>query len=135
MADTVPVREGLFTMSSDGTARLIGGRCRSCGQHQFPLAATCPYCSDGEVDEVLLSADGSLWAWTAVTAPPPGYLGEVPFGFGVVELPEGVRVITRLTEPEPSRLRFGQDMRLSVVPLHTDDDGRTVVTYAFGSPA
>ena len=57
--------------------------------------------------------------------------GEVPFGFGVVELPEGLRVITRLTEAAPSRLVFGQSMRLDVVPLHVDDDGRTVVTYAF----
>ena len=81
---------------------------------------------------MLLSADGSLWAWTGVTAPPPGYRGEVPFGFGVVELPEGVRVITRLTEPDPAALRFGQPVRLAIVPLHTDDEGRTVVTYAFG---
>ena len=82
--------------------------------------------------EVLLSAEGTLWAWTAVTAPPPGYRGEVPYGFGVVELPEGVRVLTRLTESDPARLRFGQDVRLQLVRLHTDDQGRDVLTWAFG---
>ena len=55
-----------------------------------------------------LSRQGTLWAWTAVTAPPPGYQGEVPFGIGVVELPEGVRVITRLTESDPGALAEGQ---------------------------
>ena len=80
-----------------------------------------------------LSDAGSLWAWTAVNAPPPGYRGGVPFGFGVVELPEGIRVITRLTEADPARLRRGQAMRLEIVPLHQDDAGRPVVTYAFGA--
>ena len=131
MADTVPVREGLFTQGSDGTARLVGGRCTACGQHHFPKASTCPYCSGDAVEEALLSPDGELWAWTAVTAPPPGYRGDIPYGFGVVELPEGVRVISRLIEADPGALRFRQRVGLTVVPLHTDDDGRAVVTYAF----
>ena len=117
----VPVQEGLF---DDG--QLIGGRCGACGEPHFPLLGTCPYCSADEVERVALSAEGSLWAWTAVTAPPPGYEGEVPFGFGVVELPEGLRVITRLTEADPARLRFGQAMQLEIVPLQEG-----VVTYAF----
>jgi len=132
MAGSIPVREGLFTTDAEGATRLIGGRCRGCGEHHFPRASTCPYCAGDEVDEVLLSPDGSLWAWTAVTAPPPGYRGEVPYGFGVVELPEGVRVIARLTEADPADLTFRQSVRAVAVPLHTDDEGRTVVTYAFG---
>ena len=66
-----------------------------------------------------------------MTAPPPGYQGEVPFGIGVVELPEGMRVITRLTERDPRPSAEGQPMELRVVPLHRDDDGDDVVTYAF----
>jgi uncharacterized OB-fold protein len=128
---TVPVHEGLFSIAADGTPRLIGGLCASCHRHHFPLLTTCPYCSAQAVSETLLSAAGSLWGWTAVTTAPPGYRGEVPFGFGVVELPEGLRVITRLTEPTPERLEQGQPMRLVVAPLHVDDEGRSVVTYAF----
>jgi hypothetical protein len=62
-----------------------------------------------------------------VTAPPPGYEGAVPFGFGVVELTkERLRVVTRVTEPDPSALTFGQPMRAVVDVLHDD-----VVTWAF----
>jgi uncharacterized OB-fold protein len=78
-----------------------------------------------------LSASGTLWAWTAVTSAPPGYQGEVPYGLGVVELPEGIRVIARLTEGNPAALVSGQAMQLRIVPLHTDADGRDVVTFAF----
>jgi uncharacterized OB-fold protein len=123
---SVPVRDGLFTDD-----HLVGGRCGACAHHHFPVAKTCPYCSSTDIAEVALSPTGTLWSWTAVTAAPPGYQGDVPFGFGVVELPEGVRVITRLTESDPERLTHGQPVQLRVVPLHVDDEGRTVTTYAF----
>ena len=126
------MRTGLFTEAEE--PHLLGGHCVACGRHHFPRAEICPYCSADGARPVELSATGHLWAWTAVTAPPPGYRGEVPYGFGVVELPEGIRVVTRLTEADPSRLRTGQPMRLVLVPVGEDDDGRAVVTYAF-SPA
>jgi len=125
----VMVRDGLFT---DGEPpALLGSRCRMCGSVQFPRADTCPYCAADGAEPVELSGPGVLWAWTAVTAPPPGYRGEVPFGVGVVELPEGVRVIGRLTESNPATLSSGQAMALRVVPLHRDEEGNDVVTYAF----
>jgi uncharacterized OB-fold protein len=86
------------------------------------------------VDDIELSPIGVLWAWTAVTAPPPGYEGPVPYGFGVVELPEGLRVISRLTEPDPAKLEFGQAMELVLEPV-AHHDGHRVLTYAFAPRA
>src|SRR3954469_13186435 len=132
MSGAAPVHEGLFALGDDGRAHLLGSRCHTCGKHQFPRNVMCPYCGSDTLDDVELSNTGTVWGWTAVTAPPPGYRGEVPYGFGVVELPEGLRVITRLIESDPSRLAFGQDVRLQIVPLHSDDEGRTVETWASG---
>lgn len=119
---TTHVRDGLFT----DEPRLLGSHCADCDGHHFPRHETCPYCASEKVRAVELSPDATLWACTAVTAAPPGYEGDVPFGFGVVELPEGVRVVTRITKSDPSSLRVGQPMRLVIAPLHDD-----VVTYAF----
>lgn len=124
--DEIPVHQGLFR---DG--RLLGARCSDCRRWHFPADADCPYCS-GEGCEILPLSDlATLWLFTAVRTRPPGYEGEVPFGFGVVELPEGLRLIARLTEADPTRLRLGQAMRLVIVPLHVDDQGRQVMTYAY----
>ena len=120
------VHEGLFTDTA-----LLGSRCRSCHSVLFPRADSCTYCSAEDPDPVELSANGTLWSWTAVTASPPGYEGEVPFGIGIVELPEGVRVITRLTESDPASLHAGRAMEFRVVRLHSDAEGNDVVTYAF----
>jgi len=129
MSVTVPVQAGLFTESDP--PRLLGGRCTTCGHHNFPHHQICPYCASEATEAAELSSVGRLWAWTAVTHPPPGYRGEVPYGFGVVELPEGLRVVSRLSESDPGRLRAGQPVHLVLDPLHADDEGRQVVTYAF----
>jgi uncharacterized protein len=123
---TRPVHGGLFTDD-----HLIGGRCAACGRHHFPAAAICPYCGSDDVSRVALSDTGTLWGWTAVTSPPPGYRGDVPFGFGVVELREGIRVIARVEEADPAQLSLGMPVRFATTPLHIEDDGTTVVTYAF----
>jgi len=134
----VMVREGLFTdpdPDTDPAPALLGSRCTNCGNVLFPRVDACTYCATEDPEPVDLSGPGTLWAWTAVTASPPGYRGEVPFGVGVVELPEGVRVIGRLTESDPAALATGQPMELRIVTLHRDDDGNDVVTYAFGPPS
>ena len=122
-----PVHDGLF--QSDPAA-LLGTRCNACGQHAFPRTSVCPYCGSVAVTDVVLSDSGTLWLWTTVTAAPPGYLGDVPFGFGIVELPEGVRVITRLAVPDGSYVE-GLPMRLQIVPLHVTGDGDAVETWEF----
>ena len=125
----VMVREGLYT-DGDPPA-LLASRCGTCGSVLFPRVDACTYCATEGPEPLDLTGPGTLWAWTAVTASPPGYQGEVPFGMGVVVLPEGVRVITRLTDSDPGALEAGQVMELRIVPLHRDAEGQAVVTYAF----
>ncbi len=131
-----PVNEGLFVTHPDGTIALLGGYSPTSARYHFPRLPACPYTGADDVEGVELSSAATLWGWTAVTAPPPGYEGDVPFGFGVVELVrEQLRVITRLTESDPAALSFGQPMHLVADVLHTDADGTAVVTYAFSPGA
>lgn len=123
----VAIHEGLFT--DDG--RLLAAQCPDCSRWHFPADADCPYCSGERCETKSLSGAATLWLFTGVRNRPPGYEGDVPFGFGVVELPEGLRLIARLTEADPAALRFGMPMTLAIVPLHVDAEGREVVTYAF----
>jgi uncharacterized protein len=135
MMELVPVTTGLFELAADGRGQLLGGHCGACARMHFPATANCPYCSADTCEARPLSPYGTLCLFTTVVNRPPGYAGDVPFGFGVVELPEGLRVIARLTETDPGRLAFGMRVRLAFVPLHVDGDGRQVMTYAFAPQA
>ena len=127
---TRPITGGLFV--HDGAEpRLLAGRCPSCRGLHFPRGTTCPYCAAEGCVETPVGPTARLCLYTAVTARPPGYRGPLPYGFGVVELEDGLRVIARLTDSDTGRLRPGLAMRLVVEALFTDDDGREVLSYAF----
>ena len=119
MSAARPVVEGVFT---EDPPALLGARCSTCTNHHFPRLDQCPYCGHAPVEPVALTGPGTLWGWTTVMNPPPGYLGTVPYGFGVVELPEGLRVVTRLAVPTDA-WTFGQPMQLRIVELGSADDG------------
>ena len=125
------IADHLFELDDDGSIALIGGYSPTSDQYHFPRLDTCPYTGATDIETVTLSTDATLWLWTAVTAAPPGYRGPVPFGFGVVELErERLRIITRLTEPDPAQLAVGQPMRLVAETLPAED-GEPRVTWAF----
>jgi len=126
-----PVAPDLFELADDGGLTLLGGYSPSSRLHHFPRMATCPYTGADDVEPARLPDRGTLWAWTAVTAAPPGYTGPVPFGFGVVELTDGLRVVTRITEADPAALTFAMPMRLVADVIAVDDDGTEVLAWAF----
>ena len=134
---TVPVAEGIFTFPAD-EPQLIGGRCAGCGSVTFPQPPSCARCGSVEVERHLLPREGTLWTFTTQGFLPkePYAGGETvetfqPFGVGIIELGDEVRVESRLTVADPEALDFGMPMELVVVPFRTEDDGTEVVTYAF----
>src|SRR5919204_5497991 len=101
-----PITPGLFTEGTEGP-RLIAARCAACDKAHFPAEPVCPYCGADGCVPTPVGPRARLCLYTAVVSAPPGYRGEVPYGFGVVELEGGLRVITRLTESRLECLRPG----------------------------
>ncbi|MHB1518816.1 MAG: Zn-ribbon domain-containing OB-fold protein [Acidimicrobiales bacterium] len=114
----------------DGDPRLLGSECPGCGALHFPRSDTCPYCGDRPSTACELPSRGTLWAWTTVHVPPPGYHGPVPFGFGVVELDGRIRVVARLTEADAGLLRQDQAVHLVLTEVG-EEDGTQMVSWAF----
>jgi uncharacterized OB-fold protein len=121
----------------DDNPQLIGSQCGACGATAFPVQPRCPKCSTGEMSEVLLPRRGTLVTWTTQGfprgAPYKGPTGNafVPFGLGLVQLDDVIRVEGRLTENDTAKLEFGMDVELTMVPFTTDDDGNEIVMFAF----
>ena len=132
----VPAVEGFLTWQS-GKPYLIGGRCKSCKTYYFPRLAGCsnPNCKGGEVEEVLLSRRGTLWTYTIQHyAPPLPFRAPdpfVPYGIGLVELPEGIRVVGMLTDCDTDNLKIGMPMEMTAEKIYEDEHGNDVVTWKF----
>jgi uncharacterized OB-fold protein len=127
----------VFTWPSD-EPQLIGSRCSECGAVTFPAQGRCPRCSRPAMEEQLLPRTGTLVSWTTQGFMPSiDYLDDpsgksfVPFGVGLVQLDDVVRVEARLTENDPDKLDFGLPVELRILPLYTDAEGAEVMTFAF----
>ena len=138
---SVPVADGIFTWPAD-EPQLIGGRCASCGAVVFPRKPSCPRCGTPDMAEHLLPRTGTLVSWTTQEFLPkePYASGETdetfkPFGVGLVQLGDEVRVEARLTEHDPAKLDFGLPVELVVVPFRVEPDGTEVLMHAFAPVA
>jgi uncharacterized OB-fold protein len=138
-----PIAE-VFTWPSE-EPQLLGSRCDECGAVTFPAQSRCPR-SHPTMTELPLPRRGTLVSFTTQGFLPfPGYAGGMamedfrPFGVGLVQLDDVVRVEARLTESDPAKLDFGMEVELEIVPLYTDEEGDEVMTFAFapvgGGPA
>lgn len=132
-----PIAEGLFTWP-DEPVRLLGSRCAACGTVVFPAQDGCPRCGTQGMAVTELASRGTLWTWTSQDfLPKHPYAGpeaEADFAgylVGYVELPDGVRVVTRLEEVQRADVQIGMELELVLVPFTVDPDGTEVVAYAF----
>ena len=131
-----PIAE-VFTWPSDDP-KLIGARCTECAAVTFPSQSRCPRCSTTTMEDLELPTTGTLVSWTTQGFPPAvDYMDDptgksfVPFGVGLVQLGDVVRVESRLTESDPAKLDFGMPVKLEVVPFFTNSEGDEIVTFAF----
>ena len=127
----------VFTWPAD-EPQLIGSRCDDCGAVTFPVQSRCPRCSTKTMSDLPLPRRGTLVSWTTQGFPPAvDYMGDetgksfVPFGVGLVQLDDVVRVESRLTESDPDKLDFGMQVELQIVPFYTDANGDEILTFAF----
>lgn len=132
----VLVGEGLFvepTLTSK-EPHLIASKCQTCGEVVFPKQDVCPNCCNEMIGELLIGPKGNLYSFTNINFPGPesyGYRGPVPYGVGLIELPEGVRVIAPLSEHDPEKLSRGMSMKLVIELLFNDDEGNEVIGFRF----
>lgn len=135
--DQLPVAEDLFRSTADGPA-LVGTRCAGCGTHYFPKSLSCrnPTCQAKAVEEVLLGRRGRLYSYTVQAYRPPALFRMddwAPYVIGLVELPEGLRVLGMLTGCELGDIQIDMPLELVIEALYRDDQGRDVSTYKFAS--
>jgi uncharacterized protein len=134
-ANNKPMFEGLFTWQTDNP-QLIATKCTSCNSYYFPKKQSCnnPKCKEKKVQDVQLSTVGKLWSYTVMRYPPAQPFRadkKAPFPLGLVELPEGVRILGLITDCKPEDLKIGMELKLAVEPLYHDEKGQGMLTWMF----
>ena len=133
---SVPVAEGLFTEAAEGP-RLLGSRCASCATPYFPRSAVChnPECGKSQMEEASFGPRGTLWSCAIQNYPPPAPARYeepyTPYALGMVDMPEGLRVLGRISTADPEGVQVGVEVELVLERLYVDENGDEVITWMF----
>lgn len=115
-----PTRNSAFFWEGCRQGVLLGQRCGECGVFRHPPRPMCPECQSLEREEVELSGRATLYSW-AKPVHPQLPMFEAGTLVALVELEEGIRMLSNLCEIEESAIEIG--MPLEVFFVETADDG------------
>ena len=134
MPKSVPVVQGLFADTPQGP-RLLGSKCATCRTPYFPKASVChnPDCSASRIEDAAFGPRGTLWSFAVQYYAPPAPVKYddpfVPYAMGVVDLPEGLRVLGRISIDDLKKVKIGMDVELILERLCGDQDGNEVISW------
>lgn len=89
-ADTKPYWDGIAA----GELRLQ--RCEACGEAVFYPRAVCPHCFGGPLTWFTAAGTGSVYSYTVAHRGFGDFADQTPFTVALVDLDEGVRMMTRI---------------------------------------
>jgi uncharacterized OB-fold protein len=94
--------------------RLLVKRCTACGKAHFYPRPFCPHCWSEAVEWEEASGQGTLYTFSIVRRNDlPPFKERVPYVIGIVELAEGVRMISNLVDVDEADVRIGMPLTVT----------------------
>jgi uncharacterized OB-fold protein len=115
-----PDNASLHYWQSAADGKLVLQRCVNCGKCQFYPRALCLTCA-GATEWIEASGRGTLYTFTVIRQNrSEAFVSLSPYAVGIVQLDEGVRMMSNIVECDLDRLEVG--MALEVLLLKAADD-------------
>lgn len=112
----VPVPNAASQAFWEGCKRheLLIPRCLRCGAYHFFPRFFCVQCMSPDLEWVKTSGRGEIYSFSIVErAGMPAFAAEAPYVLSLVELEEGVRMMSNIVGCPPGKVRIG--MKVEVV--------------------
>ncbi|MFH1320431.1 MAG: Zn-ribbon domain-containing OB-fold protein [Bacteroidota bacterium] len=90
--------------------RMESGKCRKCNKLLFPARLICPDCGSKEFETVQLSGKGKLVTYTIIRTAPDGFGDLAPYAVGIIELEEGIKIMSQIVDCNPEELNIGDQL-------------------------
>jgi len=98
---------------------LLIRKCVTCGQFHFYPREFCPACLSSDVEWVKASGRGTVYSVTVCHRPAPRFEKDVPYNLALIELEEGVRMMSNIVDCPNDDIKIGMTVEVvfdSVTP-------------------
>lgn len=98
-------------------------RCGDCRRAVFYPRAVCPHCFASGPEWFRSDGLATVHSYTVVHRAFGEFAAQAPFTVALVDLDDGVRMMTRIVGAEPSTVRIGQRVQVEFARLDADGAG------------
>ncbi len=112
---------------------LIGCKCETCGTPYFPDRKICPKCRrKGRLVKQHMPKTGKIFSFTRVHSAPSGFEHESPYWLGIVELENGVKLLTQIVDSPEEKVVIGAPVTMVFRRIYADaTEGIIAYGYKF----
>ena len=95
---------------------LLIQRCENCRSYRYPPSPICPQCFSMNTEWERGSGKGEVYTFSVVRVPlAPEWEPDIPYVISVIQLDEGVRMVSNIVGCKPEDVKIG--MKLNLVPV------------------
>ena len=93
--------------------RLVVPWCGDCHRFHFYPRRFCPYCDARDIEWREASGDGTVYSFAVVQKPiEKAFSSLVPYVIAIVELEEGIRMLSHVVDVDPADMQCGMHVRV-----------------------
>ena len=101
--------------------RLLVQRCKDCHKNIFYPKSLCPYCMSSNLEWFQSSGKGRVYTYSVVeAATPEAFQGAAPYILGVIDLEEGVRMLSWIIDCKPEDVKCDMDVSVTFRDLNEE---------------
>lgn len=111
--------------------QLVGSHCENCGRDYFPQRKLCPACRrKGKLIPRQMPREGKIVSFTQVHAAPAGFELEAPYWLALIDLKNGVRVLSQVVDVDAAKMRIGASVAMVFRKIF-EDDKHGAIAYGY----
>lgn len=90
--------------------RLMGNKCEECGAIYYPSRLRCIKCGSEKLRPIELPRRGRVISYTIIYNPPKKFDKYSPYAVALIELINGTRILSQLTDIDPAQIKIGMEV-------------------------
>jgi len=110
--DSIPPHFAAAWRERAAAGEAVVQKCTTCNEIQMHPRRRCTACGSDKLGVEGVSGEATLYTFSVILRNAPSdFQDQLPYTLGIVQLREGPRMLTRIVDCEPERLRCDMPMR------------------------
>jgi len=101
--------------------KLLGSKCRSCGEEFYPPLYNCRKCRSSEIYDYSMPKEGKIISFTVLREPMSSFKNQQPMILGIIKLKNGVKILSQIVDESENNLQTGDSVKLVFRKINVDE--------------